>query len=413
MASSNLRSPFNLPLAAAMVSFIACGLTLAGVMTLPTDRFADKGQALASTVTSTDSSGKTLPMVHELTRYEGASLVAPATLNNLTSSKTDSEIRLRIKGVVERNFPVIGEWVGPEVNTSFNFSELLPSWNVITPPDTGARFDVRVKDAQTGEWSPWMYMGNWGRVPQRKQEIKFPGGKVEVDILELTRPASTYQMRATLFSFDPTGQTSPELRRVSVSHSAYVASANKRDLIRGTPNSDADFRRDLPVPFRAQGVELQNLSSEICSPTSVAMLMQFAGKYVPTRDTALSIYDPEYDLFGNWNRAVAMAGSLGLDAYLTRISTIDDARRYVANGQPLIASIRFKDGEFPSNVMKSTAGHLIVIRGFNSQGDAIVNDPASRERGNGIIYKADELERAWIDSASGVAYVIARRGLLK
>jgi hypothetical protein len=36
----------------------------------------------------------------------------------------------------------------------------------------------------------------------------------------------------------------------------------------------------------------------------------------------------------------------------------------------------------------------------------ICNDPASKDKGNGVVYKADELARAWFTNAGGVAYVI-------
>jgi hypothetical protein len=127
-----------------------------------------------------------------------------------------------------------------------------------------------------------------------------------------------------------------------------------------------------------------------------------------TVDNALAIYDAEADIFGNWHRAVARAGELGLDGWIIRVRNWEQVKSYIASGQPLIAAIRFRDGEFPSNIMRSTAGHLIVVRGFKPNGDVICNDPAHREKGNGIVYKADELARAWFQNAGGVAYVICK-----
>jgi hypothetical protein len=171
----------------------------------------------------------------------------------------------------------------------------------------------------------------------------------------------------------------------------------------------ADFARDLPVPFRAQGNAAKPLRPEICSPTSVSMVMQYHGFDRPTEENALAIYDAEYDMFGNWARAVAWAGQNGFDAWLTRFRTWDQVKAAIASGQPIVASIRFKKGQCPSFVMQQTAGHLIVIRGVTRDGDLIVNDPASRDRGNGAIYKASELETAWIGHG-GVGYVIRKSG---
>jgi hypothetical protein len=110
-------------------------------------------------------------------------------------------------------------------------------------------------------------------------------------------------------------------------------------------------------------------------------------------------------MFGNWNRAVQRAGSLGLDAWLTRFRNWDQVKVQIAQNQPVIASIKFKKGEFPSALYSETAGHLIVIRGFTKSGDIIVNDPASRAKGDGVVYKADELAKAWFGNG-GVGYII-------
>ena len=59
--------------------------------------------------------------------------------------------------------------------------------------------------------------------------------------------------------------------------------------------------------------------------------------------------------------------------------------------------------------MNQTAGHLIVVRGLDANGDAIVNDPAydTDNEGDGVIYKAEELARAWL-AKGGVGYVIRK-----
>jgi hypothetical protein len=137
------------------------------------------------------------------------------------------------------------------------------------------------------------------------------------------------------------------------------------------------------------------------------MVLHYWGIDRPTLEHAYAIYDSEYDLFGNWARAVQRAGELGLDGWLQRFRHWDQIKAQIAQGHPVIASIAFKRGEFPSAVIPRTNGHLIVIRGFTESGDVIVNDPASREKGNGVIYKADELANAWFGHG-GVGYVIRK-----
>ena len=69
-----------------------------------------------------------------------------------------------------------------------------------------------------------------------------------------------------------------------------------------------------------------------------------------------------------------------------RFRSWDAVKAQIALGRPVIASIRFGEHEFPAAAIESSLGHLIVICGFTPQGDAIVNDPASRKKGNGAIY---------------------------
>jgi hypothetical protein len=88
-----------------------------------------------------------------------------------------------------------------------------------------------------------------------------------------------------------------------------------------------------------------------------------------------------------------------------RFRNWESVKEQITKGQPVIASIAFRKGEFGSAVISRTNGHLIVIRGFTSDGDVIVNDPANKEKGEAAVYKAEELGRAWFGHG-GVGYVI-------
>jgi hypothetical protein len=150
---------------------------------------------------------------------------------------------------------------------------------------------------------------------------------------------------------------------------------------------EGDWRRDLAVPFFAQGMAPANVKGSICSPTSTTMVLSYWGVTRPLAENA-------------------RAGELGFDAWLMRMRNWDQVKVMIAQGQPVIAAINFEQGQFPSSVLTDTKGHLIVIRGFTKDGDVICNDPASKDKGNGVIYKADELAQAWFANAGGVAYII-------
>jgi hypothetical protein len=306
------------------------------------------------------------------------------------------------------NYPRRGWWTSPEMRSDFAFTELLPSWNASCPPDTGVAFHLRTRDARSGQWSPWLYLGQWGRIWLSESErlVRFDDGAVHTDILMLDRPADAWQVRAKFHSFSPQPQLSPGVRRIAIAYSGRIDDDAQRRLLTDVTHINGQWARSLPVPFRTQLDAPRPLAEMICSPTSVAMVMEYFGTSVSTLDNAMATYDHENLIFGNWGRAVQRAAELGFDAWLARFQSLEQVKSLIAQGLPLIINIKFKEGEFPSCPYKSSGGHLLVIRGFTADGDVICNDPYVRDKGDGIVYKAGELTRAWLDNSGGVGYVL-------
>lgn len=325
----------------------------------------------------------------------------------------DSPARVEL-GYRESDFPHSGSWTGPIKDAASPFDELIASFNVTTPPSTGAVLEMRV--LQGVVWSPWVYMQCWGKtLASLGRMTQWDGGRVKVDTLMLDKPATQYQARVTLVSFTfEKAAPKPSIRRLSVCYTGVVSDAQQRARLLNETNpasqpSTGSWVRDLNVPFRAQGEDAipKPLRKLICSPTSTSMVLSFYGTDRPTLDNASAIYDPVYGLFGNWGRAISRAGEVGLDAYLTRFRNWDQVHAMIAREIPVVASIRFNKGEVKGFLYESTRGHLLVIRGFKPNGDVIVNDPARKEKGNGAVYPADQFAKAWFDHG-GVAYVIQK-----
>lgn len=314
----------------------------------------------------------------------------------------DPTPRVVLNDTKPRDYPRTGSWTTPVIESPFNFNEIVPSWNAQTPHDTGVFFEIRVRCA--ADWSPWLFIGEWGRTIPSEHLERFDGGRIAQDNLQLKTPANAVQMRVTFTSFNLDPSAVPSLRRLRVIYSGVPPESQRSKWKQSKPVATG-WARDLPVPYRAQGDSPPNLSYQLCSPTSTSMVLSYWGVDRPTLENALAIYDPDHEMFGNWGRAVQYAGSLGLDAWLERFRNWDQVKTKIAAGQPVIASIKFNAGEFPSSVLHSSKGHLIVIRGFTPAGDVICNDPGNRARGKDVVYKADELAHAWFDKG-GVGYVI-------
>jgi hypothetical protein len=319
----------------------------------------------------------------------------------------DKEPTLELNDPTNSEYPRLGIWMSSEQESDFPFTQMIASWNVSCPAGTGIRFFVRVRQKGDGIWSPWLYTGYWGHPSPTNYMIKFPGGWVDEDTLKLSRPADAWQIKAVMESFETDVEINPSIRRISVTYSGKVSDPELLEKFSSpaTRPSILPAAIDLPVPYRAQGDAPEAMRSQVCSPTSVTMVMAYWGKDYPIATNCRAIWDEEYRMFGNWNRAVARAGEVGLDAWVTHFRNWQQVRATLAAGQPIIATIKFNKGEFPSSVLKETNGHLIVIRGMTAGGDLICNDPARRGRGNHVIYKANELAHAWFTDG-GIAYII-------
>jgi hypothetical protein len=304
----------------------------------------------------------------------------------------------------DRHYPRRGIWTSAAVETDFDFTEFLPSWNVEAPEDTGARFEVRVRDARRGTWSPWLHIGYWGRVAHRPdRRVAFDGGVVNVDVLMLDRPADAFQIRTRMVAFGGDQSLTPRLRRIAACYSGVVAGEQRRAELLSPPRIEGDWICDLGVPHHGQGELGRPLSGQCCSPTSLTMVLQHWGDDSTLLENSEAVYDEEYGIFGNWGRNVARAGELGHDAWLTRLRNWDQVKALVAEGQPIVASVSIGEGEIAG--VDYTGGHLVVIRGFTSDGDVIVNDPAYREKGEGSVWRADEMATVWFDHG-GVGYIV-------
>lgn len=301
-------------------------------------------------------------------------------------------------------FPARGVWESGVTRVPGGFTELLPSWNVEAPPMTGLTLQVRVahEGPEGLEWSPAMYIGEWGEPTWDTSPTEFEKGRVAVDILKLDDPAAAFELRVVFESRAMVRRTTPRLRRV-------VAVASHRDESRDAPASPSNpgvgERILLPVPHMVEGEIPDSVITELCSPWSTGMVMAWAGAELPIARHAQNIFDPTYGIFGNWGRAVAWASSHGLRAEVARFRSWSDVRATLERGQPIIVSIAFEAGQFPSNILESTTGHLIVIRGMTEAGHAIVNDPARRRGGEAVVYEKHDLARAWF-SRGGVSYLI-------
>lgn len=193
----------------------------------------------------------------------------------------------------------------------------------------------------------------------------------------------------------------------------------------GATGPSGAWGTDLDVPELTQRVDespdaMGGGGDAWCSPTSVAMVMAYWARRtrhpqweVGVPQAAAGTYDTTYKGCGNWPFSVAFASEHGLAGWVQRLDGLHRMEGYVRAGIPLVASIRVRPGELLGSPYVKTDGHLLVVRGFTSRGDVIVNDPYALPGKIRIVYRKDQFQRVWMNGSGGIVYVIAPAGDLE
>lgn len=277
------------------------------------------------------------------------------------------------------------------------FKYAVVSWNADTPTDSYIRVEAQVRSGS--KWSSWFAIAEWGSgiksssIGKQEDDI----ARVMIDTIALNGSACGNGLRYRLV-LSGGGNSSPLVRMVS-----FVC-YNTTDRMPGKIH----LEKDLAVPMISQMQQNPKISNVICSPTSVAMVLQYYGIDISAEKAAEAVFDNEAKIYGNWPFNTAFAATLGFTAYVDRFDDLDDIKREISEERPVIASISFKKGELENAPIEDTDGHLIVVRGFCSKNGSdfvIVNDPAAPTREQvRREYRVDQFLKAW----KGIVYIIRK-----
>ena len=141
------------------------------------------------------------------------------------------------------------------------------------------------------------------------------------------------------------------------------------------------------------------------------MVLKYRGVNVTVEEVARRVYDKRHDIFGNWPNAVQTAYSFGVPGLLMRFAGWDEVERMIEKGYPIIISLAAAKGELTNAPYDYSGGHLIVVTGFDKEGNVEVNDPALRKEEDGRLkYLRSELDEVWMKRKGGTAYVLLPKG---
>lgn len=303
-----------------------------------------------------------------------------------------------------------GTYTSPVYTAAGPWTWAVPSWEADTPAGTWIQIEMRA--LQSGTWSKYYNLGVWAFDTSTVQRHSVNGqgdkaGTVSTDTLVLKRSATAVQLRATLFTTN--AAVTPTVRQLAaVLVNTSLANAN-------IPSNPSVWGTELAVPERSQMDYLPG-GSGWCSPTSTSMVMEYWANVTGNQslnqtvpDAAAGCNDFVYDGTGNWPFNTAYAAGFGLEGFVTRFQSMSQVEQWVAAGVPVVIGISFSTGQLTGAPISSTAGHLILVRGFDAAGNPICNDPAAdRTKGQvvRIVYNRTELSTCWLTNASGIAYLM-------
>ena len=318
-------------------------------------------------------------------------------------------------------------WTGPWREPSSPFTQAVASWIASTPAGTWVQIEFRAR-AGDGHLTKWYVLGRWayGDADFHRTSLSGQGDKdgyVAIDTFVTKSAMSAYQLRLTLLRRAGTTAT-PTVSRLSAVASdqvkAYVPSATTMtsSVILAVPEYSQEIHTgDYP--------EYDNGGEAWCSPTSTSMVLGYWGALPSAADYAYVLtdhpghpdpwvdyaarytYDYNYQGAGNWPFNVAYAGRFGLTGAVTQLRSLAEAEQFVKAGIPLVASIAFNSGKLDGFPFKSTNGHLLVIAGFEADGDPVVNDPAALTDADvQRTYDRAQFEKAWMEATGGIVYLI-------
>ncbi len=334
-------------------------------------------------------------------------------------------------------------WTSPYTELDFAATEIVPSWNASTPHGTWISVELRATYTN-GDQSPWFAMGHWAAgdttIDRTTVEDQSDGtSSVLTDTLAVDDPGAGilirgYELRLTLRRA-PGSLSTPRAWSIG----AMASHVPERFDVEPSAGGIA-WGTELDVPRRSQNIHSGNYpeyggGGEVwCSPTSTTMVMEYFG-IGPSRDdmdwiepgytdpqvahAARMTWDYAYQGAGNWPFNTAYAASFtGLEAFVTRLHSLDDLERLIAAGIPVVTSQSFQPSEL-DGAGYGTAGHLFVVVGFTEDGDVVVNDPASSSNeAVRRVYPREQFEQVWLRTkrhladgsvaggSGGIAYII-------
>ena len=319
-------------------------------------------------------------------------------------------------------------WTSAIFAPGFAFTELVASWNADTTATSLVEVDMQASP-DGSYWTKWYVMGEWtyDDTSFHRTSVGLQGdndGTVAIDTFIAGKvPMTSYRLRVTLTRAS-TADASPTVRALGAMTSATpkkftVPTARAYTGVATLPHAVPQFSQEIHA---GQFPQYDGGGEAWCSPTSTTMVLGYWGQYPTAADMAYIpagyadpqvdyaaryTFDYHYNGTGNWPFNAAYAARYGMDAFVTRLRSLDEAEAFIRAGIPLVASIAVDPNKLDGFLFKSSSGHLLVITGITADGNVMANDPASTSDATvPHVYDRGQFEDAWLNHSGGIVYVI-------
>lgn len=282
--------------------------------------------------------------------------------------------------------------------TSFNFDDLVISWNALRPLLGSFSFFVRIRAHQ---WSNWFFLGKWGKNHLGMDDQQSSEFKTDTFVSLEIDTFSIEGQKASMFEVKIEIEGGADWQNL---HYLWACSSSKKD-----------FKNKL-LPSHFQSVVLRGFPSysqtnlphpramSMCSPTSSFAAMKFL-----SGDNAISdshnvvnfsslVYDHHHKSYGNWSFNVAALYDRLQGRFFCIVKRLEDFGELhlsLLQGFPVIVSIKGPiNGS--ATVDGYLEGHLIVVKGWSQENQEVIcMDPAFPHSETEKRYPFEDFAKAW------------------
>ena len=363
-----------------------------------------------------------------------SAILPPAAVSAAQASTSDVSYHRFVRAAAPLTIPsgTSRTWRSSIFAPGFAFTELVASWNAKTTATSLVEVDMQASP-DGAYWTKWYVMGRWTYEDSafHRTSVGLQGdadGTVAIDTFIAGKaPMISYRLQVTLTRAAAT-DASPTVTALGAMTSATpkkftVPTARSYTGAAALPRAVPQYSQEIHA---GEFPEYDGGGEAWCSPTSTSMVLAYWGRLPSAADTAYIpaayadpqvdyaaryTFDYHYNGTGNWPFNTAYAARFGLDAFVTRLRSLDEAEAFIRAGIPLVASIAVDSNKLDGFLFKSSNGHLLVITGMTAEGNVTANDPASTSDATVTrVYDRGQFEDAWLNHSGGIVYVIHPAG---